>query len=115
MLYVSMQRLNQPLRCFEFERDHVDDNVCTKAGNPRAEIAFRLFGSPVHKDLFDCLPRLMRSVGRSFTAADIDNLVSKLDKCGHKVGSDMPTPSNNDNPSHSFLLRLSTLHSTNSH
>ena len=38
--------------------------------------------------------------------------MSTLDKRRHELGSDMSTPSNDDDPSHSFLLRLSTLHST---
>ena len=39
-------------------------------------------------------------------------LIPALDKRGHKIGSDMSAPSDDNDPSHSFLLRLSTFHCT---
>jgi hypothetical protein len=104
VLDFPMQHLNQLFRSFKFERDHVEDNVCMKARDPRAESAFCLFGFAVHKNLFDGLPGRMRPIGWRCTAADVYNLVSTLDKRGHQVGSDMSTPPNDDNPSQVFLL-----------
>src|SRR6516162_10239972 len=111
VLDFSMQRLDQLLRSVEFERDHVNDDVRIKPRNPRAEFTFCLFGFAVHKNLFDGLPSRMRSIGCRCAAADVYNLVSPLDGRGHEVGSDMSTSSNDDDPSHSLILRLSAFHS----
>src|SRR5262249_47793510 len=109
VLDFSMQRSDQLLRSFELERDHVDDNVRIKASNPRAEFAFRLFGPAVHANLFDDRPGWMRPVGCRLTAANVYTPVPTPDKRGQEVGSDMSPPSNDDDPSHSFLLRLASL------
>jgi hypothetical protein len=74
----------------------------------RAEEAEGKFGSrianlTVHENLFDGLPDRMRPVGCRSTTTDVYNLVSTLNKCRHEVGSDMSTPSDDDDPSHSFL------------
>src|SRR6516164_2304252 len=98
VLDLSMQRLDQLLRSLKLERDHVNDDVRIKACNPRSEFTFCLFGRAIHKNLFDGLPGRMRTVGCRCTATDVYNLVSTLDKCGHEIGSDMSTPSNDDDP-----------------
>src|SRR5215470_5313834 len=112
VLDLSAQRLDQLLRSSKLERDHVDDNVCVKASDPRAEFALGFFGLAVHSDLFDSFPGRMLFIGRCRATADIYNRVSALDKLGHEVGSHMSISSNDDDPSHGFLLRLSTFHST---
>src|SRR5262249_31399854 len=43
------------------------------------------------------------------TATDVYNLMSTFNERGHEISSDMSTPSNHDDPSHIFLLRLSNL------
>src|SRR5262249_33896487 len=105
------QRLDQLLRSSKLERDHIDDNVCVKASDPRAEFALGFFGLAVHNDLFDSFPGRMLFIGRCRATADVYNRVSTLDKLGHEVGSHMSISSNDDDPSHGFLLRLSTFQS----
>src|SRR6516225_676631 len=108
VLDLSMQCLDQLLRSIKLERDHVNDYVRTKAYNPRAEFTFCLFGRAIHKNLFNGLPGRMLPVWCRCTTADVYNLVSTLDKRGHEIGSDVSTPSNDDDPSHSFFSSLST-------
>src|SRR5215469_8501310 len=110
VLDLSAQRLDQLLRSSKLERDHVDDNVCVKASDPRAEFALGFFGLAVHSDLFDSFPGRMLFIGRCRATADVYNRVPTLDKLGHEVGSHMSISSNDDDPSHGFFLRLSTFH-----
>src|SRR5215469_15645094 len=106
VLDLSMQCPDQLLRSLKLERDHVNDYVRIEASNPRAEFIFCFFGPTVHGNLFNGLPSRMLPVGCRCTTADVYNLVSTLDKRGHEIGSDVSTPSNDDDPSHSFLSSL---------
>jgi hypothetical protein len=50
----------------------------------------------------------MLFIGRCRATADVYNRVSALDKLWHEVSTHMTVSSNDDDPSHGFLLRLST-------
>jgi hypothetical protein len=113
VLDFPMQRLDKLLGSFEFEGDHVNDNVWTKVHNPRAEFTLRLFSSAVHENVFDRLPCRIWPVGRRCPAGDVYNLMSALDECGQEVGPDVPTSSYDDDPGQFVLLAPLKLHSIN--
>jgi hypothetical protein len=108
VLDLFMQCLDQLLSSLKLERDHVNDYLRVKACNPRTEFTFCLFGPTVHGNLFNGLPGRRLPVGCRCTTTDVYNVVSTLDERGHEIGSDVSTPSNDDDPSHSFLPSLST-------
>jgi len=91
VLDLSSQRVDQLMRSSKVKRDHVDDNVCVKASDPRAEFALGFFDLALYNDLFDSLPGRMFFIGRCRATGDVYNLVSALDKRGHKIGSDTVT------------------------
>ena len=104
VLDLPAQRLDKLLGSVKLERDHVDDDVCVKSGNPRAEFSCCLFGLAVHHNLVDILPGGMGPVGCCRTPADIKDLVSTLDKRRNQVCPDVSTPAKDDDPSHCFPL-----------
>jgi hypothetical protein len=66
------------------------------------EFTFSLFSPAIRDDLFDRFPSRMAPVGCRCTSTDVYNVVPTLNQCGNEVRSDVSTPSNDDDPSHSL-------------
>src|SRR5262245_44559715 len=105
---LSPQRLDHVLRARSVERNHIDDDVGTEIRDFRAELPGFFFCPAIEQYVLDMAPGVVGTIGFRGAAADIHDLIPKLDESGHQVAPDVTTPTDHDDARHGLFLCCST-------
>jgi hypothetical protein len=96
VLDLSAQRLNNLLPTDEVKRYHVDDDIRLQVRDLRAKLSELFFCCAIERYVLDLASSVMGTVGFAVPRAYIHDLMSKLDKPGHQVASDVTTTTDDD-------------------